>query len=170
MKAICKYLSPLGTVNITSDGQKLTGLWFDGRKNISSCGYTELPLPVFADAKRWLDCYFDGSIPDFTPPLSLTGSPFRLEVWELLSHIPYGKTVSYGELAAQLAHAHAIPKMSAQAVGGAVRDNPISLIIPCHRVIGADGSLTGYAGGIDRKAYLLALERSSVLSNAGPST
>ena len=109
-------------------------------------------------ACRWLNVYFSGREPDFTPKLHLIGSDFRQAVWALLLQIPYGQTVTYGQLAARLAAERGLARMSAQAVGGAVGRNRISLIIPCHRVLGADGSLTGYAGGLDRKAKLLALE------------
>ena len=113
-----------------------------------------------AAARRWLDSYFTGREPDFLPPLHPAGSPFQQAVWALLLQIPYGQTVTYGQLAARLAAERGLARMSAQAVGGAVGRNRISLIIPCHRVLGADGSLTGYAGGLDRKAKLLAWEHS----------
>ena len=118
----------------------------------------EADLPVFAQTRAWLDVYFSGREPDVTPPL-LTGnaSPFRRRVWEILRGIPYGQTVTYGEIARQLAHETG-RGVSAQAVGGAVGHNPISLIIPCHRVVGANGRLTGYAGGLDKKIALLRLE------------
>ena len=114
--------------------------------------------PILAAAKGWLDIYFTGREPDFLPPLHPAGSLFQQAVWALLLQIPYGQTVTYGQLAARLAAERGLARMSAQAVGGAVGRNRISLIIPCHRVLGADGSLTGYAGGLDRKAKLLACE------------
>lgn len=114
--------------------------------------------PVLNDTIRWLDTYFSGGIPDFTPPIMLRGSEFRQAVWRALQNIPYGQTMTYSDIAWQLAAEQGIPKVSARAVGGAVGRNPISLIVPCHRVIGADGSLTGYAGGIERKAWLLGME------------
>ena len=117
------------------------------------------PLPVFNDTRRWLDMYFAGQIPDFLPRLSPQGTAFRQSVWDMLLAIPYGQTTSYGELAKEIASRRQTEKMSAQAVGGAVGHNPIAIIIPCHRVIGKDGSLTGYGGGLWRKEWLLQLER-----------
>jgi len=153
------YASPLGDITLGSDGIALTGLWFDGQKRFPEelARAETRDLPVFAETARWLDAYFSGRRPDFTPPLHLQASAFRVTVWEALLAIPYGETVSYGQLAATVA-ARLGRTVSARAVGGAVGHNPISLIIPCHRVLGADGSLTGYAGGIDRKRRLLALE------------
>ena len=116
-------------------------------------------LPVFALTKEWLDIYFRGKAPGFTPPLNIKTTPFRKAVWEILLTIPFGKTMTYGEIADRIARQNGLSRMSAQAVGGAVGHNAISLIIPCHRVVGANGSLTGYAGGIDKKAKLLALEQ-----------
>ena len=110
---------------------------------------------MLSGTKRWLDLYFGGTVPDFTPPLEMRGSAFRRAVWEILLSIPYGRTVTYGEIAGRIAGRNG----AAQAVGGAVSHNPVSLIIPCHRVIGADGSLTGYAGGTDRKSCLLRMEQ-----------
>lgn len=115
-------------------------------------------LPVFQTTKRWLDLYFQGKIPDFMPALRLEGTPFRKAVWEILLSIPYGQTMTYGEIAGKLAEQRALLRMSAQAVGNAVGHNPISIIVPCHRVVGSGGSLTGYAGGVKKKAVLLALE------------
>lgn len=155
------YRSPLGTMTSASDGMNLTGLWFDGQKYFPA----EFPengskstLPVFEQTDCWLDNYFEGRNPDFTPPLSPEGSEFRRAVWKILLTIPYGKTMTYGEIAERIAAVQGKEKMSAQAVGGAVGHNPIALIIPCHRVVGADGSLTGYAGGLERKAALLKME------------
>ena len=157
----CKYGSPLGGITLASDGENLTGLWFDGQKYFADNlpeQYEEQDLPVFAQAKRWLDIYFSGREPDFTPPLSLTGiSSFRRRVWGIMLTIPYGRTSTYGEIAAQIA-AVTGKRGSAQAVGGAVGHNSISLIIPCHRVVGASGSITGYAGGVDKKIALLKME------------
>lgn len=155
------YPSPLGDITLASDGNALTGLWFDGQRHFGET-LAERPqeksLPVFEEAERWLDRYFSGGIPDFTPPLLLRGTLFRRLVWEQLLLIPYGGTVTYGQLAERLS-AQTGRHVSARAVGGAVGHNPVSLIIPCHRVIGADGSLTGYAGGTDRKAELLRMEK-----------
>ena len=161
MQYITHYQSPLGGITVSSDGSALTGLWFDGQKYFAStlgADYKENDLPVFAEAKCWLDIYFSGREPDFTPSLSLKGSAFRMAVWQILQSIPYGQTITYGDIARQLAAQTGKTKMSAQAVGGAVGHNPISIIVPCHRVVGTGGSLTGYAGGIDKKVLLLELE------------
>ncbi len=150
---------------MASDGASLTGLLFDGQKYYAQTLpklYEEKLLPVFEDTIRWLETYFGGEIPDFTPELFVQSTPFRKAVWDILLTIPYGQTVTYGEIAAIMAQQMGKKKMSAQAVGGAVGHNPISIIIPCHRVVGADGSLTGYAGGIDRKKFLLGLEGNTV--------
>lgn len=161
MHYINHYDSPLGGITIASDGEALIGLWFDGQKYFAdtlSAEHREAELPVFREARRWLDIYFSGHRPDFTPPLIMAGSPFRRRVWESLLRIPYGKTTTYGSIAKEIASERELSSMSAQAVGGAVGHNSISLIIPCHRVLGTDGGLTGYAGGIDRKRALLRLE------------
>ncbi len=153
--------SPLGGITLASDGEALTGLWFDGQKHFGaglSGRAEEQALPIFEETERWLTLYFEGHAPDFTPALRPVGTPFQLEVWELLRQIPYGSTVSYGDLAARIAQRRGRARFSAQAVGSAVGRNPISLLIPCHRVLGADGSLTGYAGGVEKKAALLRLE------------
>lgn len=161
MTYINHYTSSLGNITIASDGYALTGLWFDGQKYfgadlLGQC--EEKDLPVFQDTKRWLDIYFDGKEPNFILPLAPQGSLFRKAVWDILLSIPYGKTMTYGEIAETIAKQQGLSKMSAQAVGGAVGHNPISIIIPCHRVVGTNRSLTGYAGGIDRKIKLLTLE------------
>ena len=157
MEYICTYTTPQGEVILTSDGEFLTGLRFnDGVKTGSV--RNEKDLPVFELAKKWLDIYFGGGKPDFTPPVRASGTEFQREVWGILETIPYGGTTTYGEIAGKLAAARKIPKMSAQAVGGAVGRNPVSLIVPCHRVIGAHGRLVGYGGGLERKAALLLLE------------
>lgn len=155
------YTSPLGGITLASDGQGLTGLWFDGQKYFGSTldkTHESKDLPVFAQTVKWLDIYFNGKEPAFTPSLSLNATPFRRSVWEILLAIPYGQTMTYKEIAGKIAEKNGLSTMSAQAVGGAVGHNPISLIIPCHRVVGTDGSLTGYAGGIDKKKSLLQLE------------
>ena len=162
MTYIQHYDSPLGGILLAADAIGLTGLWFEGQKYFARdlpAEHTEVETPILAEAARWLDVYFDGKEPDFLPPLHPNGSPFRQEVWNLLLQIPYGKTVTYGDISRQLAEKRGLEKMSAQAVGGAVGHNAISIIIPCHRVVGTNGSLTGYAGGIDKKNKLLALER-----------
>lgn len=160
------YDSPLGGILLATDEIGLTGLWFDGEKyfaDVLAPEHIARKTPILLETKRWLDLYFHGQKPDFTPPLHPIGSPFRQEVWGLLLQIPYGQTTTYGALAKQVAARHGLSRMSAQAVGGAVGHNEISIIIPCHRVVGADGSLTGYAGGIDKKAALLTLERAAAL-------
>ena len=156
------YNSPLGGITLSSNGAELSGLWFDGQKYFGdtlSGVCEEKLLPVFELTIRWLDIYFGGGIPDFTPTLFTDSTPFRKAVWDILLTIPYGKTMTYGEIAGIYSQHMGAGRMSAQAVGGAVGHNPISLIIPCHRVVGANGSLTGYAGGIDRKQKLLILEK-----------
>ncbi len=150
-----KYASPLGDILLAANDNGLTGLWFYGAKFFAEGLETEREeklTPVLEQALRWLDIYFSGSEPGFTPPLELRGSPFRRRVWAELMRIPYGGTVSYGGIA------KALGVNSAQAVGGAVGHNPIGIIVPCHRVLGADGSLTGYAAGTDKKIFLLELE------------
>ena len=155
------YESPLGGITITSDGEALTGLWFDGQRffaNTLSPINEAKPLPVFVETKKWLDIFFSGNAPNFTPPLNMRTTPFRKAVWEIMLTIPYGHTMTYGEIAKEVARDMRVKRMSAQAVGGAVGHNAISLIIPCHRVIGSDGSLTGYGGGLWRKQKLLEME------------
>ena len=146
---------------MAADENGLIGLWFEGQKYFADTlpdEHVSQETPVLTKAKKWLDIYFSGEEPKFTPPLHPVGTAFRQAVWKILLQIPYGQTVTYGEIAQQLAAEQGISTMSAQAVGGAVGHNKISVIIPCHRVIGADGSLTGYAGGIDKKIALLGLE------------
>lgn len=155
------YHSPIGNITLASNGDKLTGLWFNNQKyyaNTLTLEHEEKNLPIFDQTKKWLDIYFHKKEPNFTPPLYLNASPFRLAVWEILRAIPYGKTITYGEIAKKIAIQQKVQSMSAQAVGGAVGHNPISIIIPCHRVIGTNGSLTGYAGGINKKISLLLIE------------
>ena len=163
MDFLSHYNTPLGAMTMASDGIRLTGLWFDGQKYFADTLEQERAehddLPIFAETRRWLDLYFAGKVPDFTPALLLRGNDFRRRVWEILLTIPYGQTMTYGEIAGIIAREKGLKTMSAQAIGGAVSHNPISLIIPCHRVIGANGSLTGYAGGIERKKWLLEMER-----------
>ena len=161
MDYISHYNSPLGGITLASNGEALTGLWFDGQKFFGDTlqpQCREADLPVFQETHRWLNIYFSGRDPGFTPKLCLRGTPFRKAVWEILLTIPFGKTMTYGEIAARIAAENGLGRMSAQAVGGAVGHNPISLIIPCHRVLGAGGSLTGYAGGLDKKIRLLQME------------
>lgn len=156
------YDSPLGGITIASDGNALTGLWFDGQKYYADTlgkDHEVAILPIFEEADRWLDIYFSGKAPDFTPKTLVRGSDFLRRVCQILLEIPYGKTRTYGDIARQIAAERGLSKMSAQAVGGAVGRNPVSLIIPCHRVVGTNGSLTGYGGGIQRKVKLLKLEK-----------
>lgn len=150
------YESDLGLITMEGDGDALTGLWIEGQRNGQAA--PEGNLPVFALTRKWLDIYFSGKKPDFMPPLKLEGTDFQKEVWEILLTIPYGMTTTYGEIAAQIAKKRGLRRMSAQAVGQAVGHNPISILVPCHRVVGGNGNLTGYAGGIDKKIKLLSLE------------
>ena len=148
-----EFFSPIGRLLIKSDGKAVTSVSFSEN---TPCG-RECEASMLA--KKWLEIYFSGNAPDFTPPLSITGTPFRELIWGLLLEIPLGKTVTYGELAKKAALIMKKEKMSAQAVGGAVGHNPIGIIIPCHRVIGADGSMTGFASGVERKIFLLGHEK-----------
>lgn len=154
-----RYSSPIGQMTLASDGENLVGLWLEGQKYFGGSIKEEMKredgLPVFAAAKDWLNRYFSGEKPAVSLPLAPMGSSFRQEVWKLLCEIPYGKVMTYGEIAEKAAVQCGKPHMSAQAVGGAVGHNPLSILIPCHRVVGANGSLTGYAGGVDKKAWLL---------------
>lgn len=155
-----EYVSPLGAMTMASDGECLTGLWFDGQKYFPdvSADWQPAQLPVFDETRVWLDRYFSGSYPGMVPPLRLEGTPFRLTVWELLQNIPYGQVVTYKAIAQKIKERCGGTAVSAQAVGGAVGHNPVSVIVPCHRVVGSDGCLTGYAGGLVRKEALLQLE------------
>ena len=153
-----RYRTPVGFSDIvmTSDGNALTGLYFVGSRKVDG---EERDLPVFRKTCRWLDVYFSGRQPDFTPAYAIRGlTPFRRDVVEEMLKIPFGNTTTYGGIARAIAKRRGLARMSAQAVGGAVGWNPICLIIPCHRVIGADGGLTGYGGGLENKVALLALE------------
>ena len=155
------YNSPLGGITLASDGEALTGLWFDEQKYFADSladKYEEKSLPIFERTVKWLDIYFSGKAPEFTPPLNMKTTKFRKAVWEIMLAIPFGQTMTYGEIANRIAKQKGIKRMSAQAVGGAVGHNSISLIIPCHRVVGTNGSLTGYAGGINKKVRLLKME------------
>jgi len=160
MKYLCAFPSPLGRLTLASDGISITGLWMEGQKYYAATlepDTREQSLPVFDSAREWLGSYFSGKNPAFQLPLAPEGSPFRLSVWNILRDIPYGQVITYGEIAKQL-ESLTQQRVSAQAVGGAVGHNPISIVIPCHRVVGSDGSLTGYAGGIQAKVLLLQLE------------
>lgn len=157
-----KYQSPMGKIMMASDGENLTGLWFEEQKYYAatlSDKVVEENLPVFRKTICWLERYFHGEKPKITElQLAPKGSLFRREIWRILCEIPYGEVLTYGEIAKMIAEKQGKERMSAQAVGGAVGHNPISVIIPCHRVIGSDGSLTGYAGGIELKRRLLVHE------------
>ena len=161
------YSSPLGGITLASDGSALIGLWFDGQHHFAEaldkvhkrCD----SLTVFDLTRHWLDTYFSGQEPDFTPPLSMRGSEFRHRVWEILLTISFGETMTYGSIAHAIATQRGEDHMSAQAIGGAIGHNGISLIVPCHRVVGSNGSLTGYAGGLERKERLLLMERECIL-------
>lgn len=161
MHFTAKYRSPAGELLLSADEIGLTGVWLENDKyfatNLSS-ERVEKEIPVLTETKRWLDIYFTGTEPDFTPRLHMLGTEFQIEVWKILRKIPYGKTVTYGDIAAEIARKRGIARMSAQAVGGAVGRNKFSIIVPCHRVVGTNGDLTGYAGGIDKKIQLLKLE------------
>lgn len=158
-----RYQSPVGPITLASDGDSLIGLWMEGQKYFGDTVAEELVgeerLPIFSAARKWLDSYFKGKQPPISDlDLAPRGGDFRKAVWDILCEIPYGGWITYGEIAKKLAARMKKDSMSSQAVGGAVGHNPISIIIPCHRVVGANGSLTGYAGGIGKKIKLLELE------------
>jgi methylated-DNA-[protein]-cysteine S-methyltransferase len=152
--------SPLGRICITADEKSITGLWFADQttNRMITDGCCKEENSIIHETIRWLAVYFSGTNPDFLPPVRYTGTPFQHEVWDMLRTIPYGKTMTYGQIAQILAVRHGMTRMAAQAVGGAVGRNPVSIIVPCHRVIGGGGNLTGYAGGLERKEALLRLE------------
>ena len=161
MQYTARYKSPLGDILLASDDAGLTGLWFEDQRYFAlhlASDHIEKETDILMQAKKWLDIYFSGQDPDFIPPLHVEGTSFHREVCEIMLSIPYGKTMTYGEIAQTIASRRGIRKMSARAVGGAVGHNEISIIIPCHRVVGANGNLTGYGGGISRKIRLLELE------------
>lgn len=156
------YLSPIGPLTLISDGKSLTNLYIKGQKSFLSTNNTYIEksdLEVFLTSKKWLDMYFRGEVPNIKINLKLEGSEFQKKVWNILLEIPYGKVITYKDIAKIIAQERGIKKMSAQAVGSAVGRNPISIIIPCHRVIGSNGNLTGYNGGIDLKRKLFIIER-----------
>lgn len=165
MQYITKYDSPVGNITLAGDDEGLTGLWIEGQKYFAyylDPVHEEGDCPAFTETKEWLDIYFEGKDPGFTPQIHMVGTEFQKSVWEILLEIPYGKTTTYGEIAKKIAAKRGLAHMSAQAVGGAVGHNEISIIIPCHRVVGTNGSLTGYAGGIDKKVHLLTLEKADM--------
>lgn len=159
-----RYRTPRGFDDLimASDGEVLTGLWFEGSRGAPEprSGGGARNLPVFCETRRWLDCYFSGRQPDFTPPYRIDGlTPFRRDVSAAMLAIPFGSTATYGGIAANIARKRGLARMSAQAVGGAVGWNPICIIVPCHRVVGANGAIVGYSGGICNKIALLAHEK-----------
>lgn len=161
MTYTCSIETPLGAMTAAAEDDALTGLWFIGQKYYppATAAWVEKPdYPVFTALRAHLSRYFAGNDPELGISLAPHGSPFRKSVWDILLKIPFGETVTYGEIARAIAHAEGLASMSSQAVGGAVGHNPISILIPCHRVVGADRSLTGYAGGVERKEALLRLE------------
>lgn len=162
MHCIDIFESPLGNITLSAQNGKLCGLWFEGQKydkaGLAADTLTNPDEPVFKQAKAWLSAYFEGRDPGSIPEVELKGTAFQNTVWKLLAEIPYGSTTTYGQLGAKVAKAMGKERTSARAVGGAVGKNPISIILPCHRVMGASKSLTGYAGGIARKKTLLELE------------
>lgn len=158
-----EYSSPLGKLTICAKNNHLVGLWIEGQKYFADTVNEEMisddSLEIFKKTKKWLDEYFKGNQPNITDlNLSPIGNEFRQSVWKILCKIPYGEVTTYGDIAKEIAEQKSIERMSAQAVGGAVGHNPISIIIPCHRVIGKNGKLTGYAGGLDKKIQLLKIE------------
>ncbi len=162
-----EYSSPLGKLTICAKNNSLVGLWIEGQKYFADTVNAEMisddSLEIFKNTKKWLDEYFKGNRPSITNlNLSPIGNEFRQSVWKILCKIPYGEVTTYGDIAKEIAKQKGIERMSAQAVGGAVGHNPISIIIPCHRVIGKNGKLTGYAGGLDVKKYLLNLENADI--------
>ena len=161
MQYTTHYDSPLGGILLAADGEGLTGLWFDGAKYYAGgldSDHRAGSLPVLDETRRWLDIYFTGREPYHMPPLHALGTVFQMSVWDILRRIPYGRITTYGAIAKELAARQGLARMSAQAVGGAVGHNKLSILIPCHRVVGSNGSLTGYAGGVDKKNALLRLE------------
>lgn len=167
MKYITTYNSPLDLINITSEGEYLTGLYFDKSSDSNKFkeNYATKDLKIFDETKKWLNIYFSGKIPTFTPKYKIENlTPFRKQVIDILNTIPYGKTITYKDIANIIAKEKRIEKMSSQAVGNAVGWNPICIIIPCHRVIGTNRSLTGYGGGIKNKIGLLEIEKNDISS------
>ena len=154
--------TPLGEVRLRSDGKSLTGLWFVGQVNDAKDNSDieiKDDLPIFGQVETWLESYFSGNQTPITFPLQPKGTIFQERVWKILQEIPYGETMTYGEIAQRIAKEKGVATFPAQAVGQAVGKNPISILIPCHRVLGKNGALTGYAGGVQRKEQLLQLER-----------
>ena len=162
---IKSYNSPISKIYMRSDGKYLTGLWFEDSRDASKHQYDfeEKDLPIFDKTSKWLDIYFSGKNPDFIPEYQIENlTPFRKQVIDLMNKIPYGETCTYNDIAKEIAMSKGIEKMSAQAVGGAVGWNPICIVVPCHRVVGTNGSLTGYGGGIKNKIKLLEIEKNNM--------
>ena len=162
MPYMSHYMSPLGRLLLAADDEGIVGIWFEGQKHFAkglAKDCREQDVPVLTKLKDWLDQYFARQNPDITVPVHFIGTAFQREVWTMLQTIPYGATVTYGEIARKLAQSRGIPQMSAQAVGNAVGRNPIAILVPCHRVVGANGNMTGYAAGMERKKALLGLEQ-----------
>ncbi|MCD7865725.1 MAG: methylated-DNA--[protein]-cysteine S-methyltransferase [Clostridiales bacterium] len=165
MQYVSHYKSPMGDILLAADEIGLTGLWFEGQKYFAlhlDEEAEEQETVLLEQTKRWLTVYFSGREPDFTVPVHLRGTAFQKTVWKILCSIPYGQTMTYGAIAKEIAARENLLQMSAQAVGGAVGHNPVSIVVPCHRVVGANGSLTGYAGGIEKKVQLLTLEKADM--------
>lgn len=164
MLYVCNYDSPIGSITMASNGYALVGLWFDVQKQFA-VDFCEVEwtkdLPIFEQTKQWLDSYFSGENPTFTPLTEMVDeSAFRQRVWKIVCDIPFGQTLTYGQIAKQI-ETETGKRVSAQAVGGALANNRVLLVIPCHRVVGVSGSLTGYAGGLDKKEWLLAMEKAN---------
>lgn len=168
MEYVKRYESPIGGITMASDGEALIGLWFDGDRHYGDIleSPIEKDLPVFDETIAWLNLYFEGTVPDFCPPIKMQGTPFQRMIWTIIQHIPYGETITYGDIAKAIEKYGNKKEMSAQAVGGAIGHNHIALIIPSHRVIGSKGNLKGYTSGIEKKKKLLLFERASVINNS----
>lgn len=168
MEYIKRYQSPIGEITMASDGESLIGLWFEDDKYYADIlkEPVEQDLPVFDQTIAWLNLYFDGIVPNFCPPIKMQGTPFQKMIWTIIQHIPYGETITYGDIAKAIAKYGNKKEMSAQAVGGAIGHNHIALIIPSHRVIGSKGNLKGYASGVEKKKKLLLFEKASVINSS----
>lgn len=169
MQYVMDGMTPLGEVLMSADDEGLTGLWFVGQRHFAPFidgNAIRRDLPIFDETRKWLEDYFSGNTPTHCPALHLMGTPFQRRVWSILCTIPYGRTMTYGRIAALVASQEGKDHMSAQAVGGAVGRNPVSIIVPCHRVVASHGGLTGYAGGLWRKRRLLELEGAIVAQGA----
>ncbi|MDR0303489.1 MAG: methylated-DNA--[protein]-cysteine S-methyltransferase [Chitinispirillales bacterium] len=162
MQYVHNIRSPIGTLTVSSDGCNVSGLWIEGQKYFArglGNDVFEQKLPIFEEVQKWLDIYFSGNEPNFMPALMPEGSLFQKSIWNILCTIPYGQTTTYGEIAKRFEAGNNGKRTSARAVGNAVGHNPVSILIPCHRVIGKNGDITGYAGGVSKKLQLLRTER-----------